>query len=217
MKIKKIILQITPSSVINAIVRLKPVILSDAVLKKWEKQGRPLPPPHRFKQMVIEEYQMNSGAQILVETGTFRGDMVYAMKDKFRQIFSIELGRDLWKSACKRFKNQKHITILQGDSGKVLVDLVPELKEKALFWLDGHYSAGITSKGEKDCPIFEEMSSILSSELNHVLLIDDARCFNGIGDYPTVEKLSQFVLSKRASSKIDVENDIIRITLKSEI
>jgi hypothetical protein len=213
MPLKKIVLKIAPLWVINILSKIKSSIMPSSGLEKWEKDGRPMPPPHRYKQLVIEEFQKKYNINIMVETGTYKGDMVYAMKDKFKQIFSIELGLDLWKSACKRFRNDNHITILQGDSGKVLVDLVPKITDKAIFWLDGHYSAGITSKGEKDCPIFEELSSILSSEINHVLLIDDARCFNGTGDYPTVEKLTEYILSRKALSKINVENDIIRAIL----
>jgi hypothetical protein len=210
MQLKRIILKIAPLWVINILSKIKSSLLPASGIERWEKNGRPLPPPHRFKQLVIEEFQKTNNIKILVETGTYKGDMVYAMKDRFQRIFSIELGLDLWKSACKRFKNDNHITILQGDSGKVLVDLVPRIKEKAIFWLDGHYSAGITSRGEKECPIYEELSSILSSEINHILLIDDARCFNGVGDYPSLEKLSEYILSKKVSSKISVEDDIIR-------
>ena len=80
----------------------------------------------------------------------------------------------------ERFKNDTNIRIIQGDSGKVLSDILKDIREQAIFWLDGHYSAGITSKGEKDCPIFEELNAILENQkYNHVLLIDDARCFNG--------------------------------------
>jgi hypothetical protein len=200
MTIKKLIKKIIPKRAIDVF-----------MLKIWERQGKPIPPPHRVKQLAIEEYQKTLGINILVETGTYMGDMVYAMKDKFQKIYSVELDFNLWRFAVKRFKNQNHIVVLQGDSGKVLLDIVPQIKEKAIFWLDGHYSAGITAKADKDCPIFEELAAIFGSRINHVLLIDDARCFNGAGDYPTVEKLSEFILSKRIQSKIEVKDDIIRV------
>jgi len=180
-------------------------------LKEWEKQGKPVPAPHRVKQLVIESYQKAFGIHIFIETGTFMGDMVYAVRKYFKVIYSIELGSDLWQAAVERFKKKTHITILQGDSGKVLIDLVPQIKEKAIFWLDGHYSSGVTAKGDKNCPIFEELSAIFDSKINHILLIDDARCFNGSCDYPTIEELSAFILSKRSQSVIEVKDDIIRV------
>jgi hypothetical protein len=44
-----------------------------------------------------------------------------------------------------------------------------------MFWLDRHYSGGFTAKGEKDCPIIEELDAISNgSHLKHSILIDDA-------------------------------------------
>jgi len=212
--LKKIVLIITPVIIIDTLRSIVLKLLSKRDFRKWEQQGRPVPPPHIVKQKVIKEFQKKYNINILIETGTYKGDMVHAMKHKFKKIYSIELGIDLWKRACKRFKNQENISILQGDSGKVLVGLVPQINERALFWLDGHYSSGITSRGEKECPIFEELESILDSQINHILLIDDARCFNGSGDYPTVDELTETILIKKPLSKLDVKDDIIIIILE---
>jgi len=212
--LKKIVLIITPVIIINTLRSVILKLYSKKDYDKWVQQGRPVPPPHIVKQKVIKEFQKEFNINILIETGTYKGDMVYAMKTSFKKIYSIELGFDLWKQACNRFKNQENISILQGDSGKVLVDLVPQINERALFWLDGHYSSGITSRGEKECPVFEELGSILNARFNHVLLIDDARCFIGSGDYPTVEKLKETVLMKKPLSKLEVKDDVIRIILE---
>lgn len=183
-------------------------------LKKWEKAGRPAPPPHYIKQQAIEEYQSTTGCTILVETGTFKGDMVFAQKDNFEHIYSIELSEKLFEEAKKRFVNNKNVTILQGDSGKVLHTLIKEIKSPAIFWLDGHYSAGETAKGEKDCPIYEELSAIFSEpNPGHIILIDDARCFNGAGDYPTIEALTAFIKQKDPAYKVTVKDDLIRYSL----
>jgi hypothetical protein len=183
-------------------------------IRNWKERGKPAPPPHRIKQKVIEKFKNNFDINVFVESGTYKGDMVYAMKDKFQKIFSIELSTDLWKHSVERFINEKHITILQGDSGKLLVDILPKFNEKAIFWLDGHYSAGDTARGDKDSPIIEELTAIFNSNFNHILLIDDARCFNGSDGYPTIKELSKFILSKNSHSKIKVKDDIIRVILR---
>lgn len=183
-------------------------------IKESKKNGMPAPSTHRTKQLVIKHFQKNNEINILVETGTFRGDMVQAQLNNFQQIYSIELGETLWKKAVKRFKKYKHVKILLGDSGKVLAEILTNINEKILFWLDGHYSAGITARGEKDCPIYEELNVILNSNMEHVILIDDARCFNGSGDYPSLQELSKLMLLKRPQSSIKVEDDIIRVILK---
>ena len=204
---KKVLNYLIPQSVTNYI----NIINQKKEFKKWQQNGCPVPPPHLVKQMAIAEYQQKYNISILVETGSFLGDMVEAQKRRFNQIFSIELGVDLYRNTSKRFKRNEHIKILLGDSGKVLPDILSEINEPAIFWLDGHYSAGITAKGDKDCPIYEELNAIFNSKkINHILLIDDARCFNGEGDYPTIEDLSSFINSKDKNYTVEIKNDIIR-------
>ncbi len=182
---------------------------------KWERNGFQVPVPHEVKQIVIEGYQKKFNISILIETGTYLGDMVKSQINNFEVIYSVELSKDLWKRAVKRFDKFKKVKLLQGDSGLVLHDLVPRISERAIFWLDGHYSAGITAKGEKDCPIFEELSAIFKSKINHVLLIDDARLFVGENDYPTIEVLTNFILTNFPNSNVEIVNDMICVELFS--
>jgi hypothetical protein len=168
-----------------------------AIVKRWEKQGKPIPPPHSVKQKIIEKYHSASGYNILIETGTYMGQMVDAMKDIFKKLYSVELSVDLWKRAVNRFSKYKHITIVHGDSGKVLKEITKYIDEPAIFWLDGHYSAGITAKGDKNCPIFEEIDAIfMYKKFNHILLIDDARYFKGQDDYPSLDELTTYIKNK---------------------
>ncbi|MCB9427107.1 MAG: hypothetical protein H6584_08815 [Flavobacteriales bacterium] len=180
-------------------------------VKEWVENGCPAPPPHLVKQMTIIEYKEKLGFSTFVETGTYLGDMVEAQKNNFSKIYSVELGVDLFKKAKNRFKDYTHITILQGDSGKVLPNIMTEINQPVLFWLDGHYSGGITAKGRKECPIFEELDAIFSiNNLEHILLIDDARCFNGEGDYPTINELTNYIRRKNEKYQVEVKHDIIR-------
>lgn len=207
---KKIIKSLIPQSYWNNKKKQK----DQKDFEEWEKNGRPDPPPHLVKQNAITFYQKKYGYTTLVETGTYLGDMVEAQKGRFKKIFSIELGVDLHARAVKRFRNDKHVTIVQGDSGKVLPQVLKQINEPAIFWLDGHYSAGITAQGEKDCPIFEEIDAIFSAKkFDHVILVDDARCFLGQGDYPTIEKLTEYIQKKNPSYKVEVKDDSIRYTI----
>jgi hypothetical protein len=183
-------------------------------IEEWKNNGCPSPTPHIVKQITIGEYQEKFGYSTLIETGTYIGEMVEAQKAKFKKIFSIELGVELYNQARKRFSNDKHISIIKGDSGKMLSSILKRVTEPAIFWLDGHYSAGLTAKGEKERPIFEELSAIFNSrKLNHILLIDDARCFTGEGDYPKVDELAEFVKKKNERYQVEVKHDIIRFVI----
>lgn len=181
-------------------------------IMEWDRAGRPAPPPHAIKQQAIRAYAKKFGLKIFVETGTFRGAMVEAMKKYFSRIYSIELGKDLYEESKERFAGDERITIIHGDSGVELGKLVPKLNQPALFWLDGHYSAGITARGEKDTPILEELTHIFNSgQKGHVILIDDVRCFDPNPAYPNVDDLLEFIKQNRPDSIIEIENDSIRI------
>ena len=126
-------------------------------LVRWVNAGKPVPPPHIVKQMALKESLGAYGVRILVETGTLRGDMVEAMRRHVDQVFSIELSETLAKRAVERFRTVSNVEIILGDSGQELGKLVPRLSGPALFWLDGHYSGGITAHGEEATPIFAEL------------------------------------------------------------
>jgi hypothetical protein len=201
-----------PQIVLNELTKSK----AKKQFSNWQKNGCPAPSPHIVKQMTISEYQQKYQYTTLVETGTYLGDMVEAQKKRFKKIISIELGVDLFERAKKRFRKDENIQIVQGDSGTVLPQILSDINEPAIFWLDGHYSAGITAKGDKDCPIFEELDAIFhSKKLSHILLIDDARCFLGNGDYPTIEKLTEYIKGKNENYDVEVKHDIIRCVIQN--
>ena len=182
----------------------------EKIFKRWIHQGKPVPPPHVVKQKVVEEYKKKFEIDTLIETGTFLGDMVYSQKNNFRKIISIELDDTFFKDASNKFKKYKHIEIIKGDSSKILKGLINNIEKRCLFWLDGHYSAGFTAKGELETPILAELETIMQNNVDHIILIDDARCFTGTNDYPTKEYLHTYVLEKRKNYKMEIMDDIIR-------
>tara|TARA_R100001015_G_C4630990_1_gene193119 strand:- start:2624 stop:3229 length:606 start_codon:yes stop_codon:yes gene_type:complete len=183
--------------------------IDESTIRKWEKQGRPLPPPHIAKVRTIAKKQAESGYRTLVESGTFMGDMIDAQMKNFDKIYSIELSDELFQKAVEKYRGNEKVHLLNGDSGKVLRDLIPNLKEPAIFWLDGHYSGGITAKGEKICPVYAELDAILKSDLAHMILIDDARLFVGEDDYPTIEELKSYLNKSDRNHSFEKEDDTI--------
>jgi hypothetical protein len=81
-----------------------------------------------------------------------------------------------------------------------------------LFWLDGHYSAGITARGDIATPISLELEAILSHPVkSHVILIDDARDFTGKDSYPFLDNLLHKIRVD-GNYSVEVTTDIIRLT-----
>lgn len=187
--------------------------INEHEFKDWERGGRLGPPPHLVKQGVLIEYAERYHLDVLVETGTFLGDMVAAMRTRFRRVFSIELQPELCRRAQERFAANDNVEILLGDSGKVIPSVLGQLKAPALFWLDGHYSAGPTARGEVDTPVLAEIHHVLSDQrFRHVALIDDARLFDGENDYPSIADLRAYVAVRRPDAIVEVRDDVIRIT-----
>jgi hypothetical protein len=183
--------------------------------RQWAAAGRPVPPPHEIKEMVLTDYARRYGLRVLVETGTCTGATVDILRYRFRRIVSIELSHELAAEAKWFFAPDPRIRIIEGDSGRVLGQVVAELDEPALFWLDGHYSAGVTAMGEDSTPVLKELDWLLTpgQPLRHVILIDDARCFGVEPGYPTLDELRAYVRSKMGDSvEIAVEGDSVRIT-----
>lgn len=203
----KNILNLLPYSIRSRIRTL----IGKVQLRNWKNNGSPAPPPHYLKQQIIKYYQSKYNIKTFIETGTSYGDMIEAQKKTFDRLYSIELGKDLWKKAVKRFRQDANVTILQGDSGKVLETVTSDLNEPAIFWLDGHYSGGITARGEKECPILEEVNAVFRfKNIDHILLVDDASSFDGQHDYPTIDELTTHIKTKNNKYEVTIKDDIVR-------
>jgi hypothetical protein len=181
-------------------------------IRDWIAQGKPARPPHALKAAVVKDYGCKHSIETLVETGTYLGDMVESCKDSFRRIITIELSRDLHARATERFEADKHVCVLHGDSSEVLPRLLARLDGRCLFWLDAHYSGGVTAQGDVLTPIYAELDCIFGARAcNHVVLVDDAGDFVGTEGYPTIGELQKFVAERRPESRFEVRDDIIRI------
>ena len=90
---------------------------------------------------------------------------------------------------------------------------MPSLTGDINFYLDGHYSAGITHKGPQDTPIIDELACISKNipQFGKVrVMIDDVRCFNPhleeYSSYPSLNILVDW--ANRHSLSWHIEHDI---------
>jgi hypothetical protein len=178
----------------------------------WEKNGAVGPMPNLGKQQVVIEYIRRFSPEIFIETGTYKGKMVYAVMPYIREIYSIELDQNHYQKARRRFAGYPNIHIIHGQSGQILPRILGDIDEPCLFWLDAHWSKGSTAKGDLQTPIMQEVECILNHARadEHTILIDDARLFVGANDYPTIEALKNFILGIRPDLTFEVKNDIVR-------
>jgi hypothetical protein len=161
----------------------------------------------------IKELAKKYNISIFIETGTFIGNALIGLKDSFKQLFSIELDYGIYKLAKKRLSSYEHVHIFHGDSSKLLPEILKNLKEPALFWLDAHYSSGVTARGELQTPVMQELSIIFSHHIkNHCILVDDVKDFNGLNDYPEIGALINYVdINSEGSYRARVDSGVFLI------
>jgi len=111
---------------------------------------------------------------VFVETGTLQGDGIASVIDDFREVHSIELKKDFVDHARQRFNAARHVHLHHGDSAVVLQQL--NFMEPVLYYLDAHWSGGITAYGnaeENGCPILRELAVLSTRAFADVIIIDD--------------------------------------------
>jgi len=181
------------------------------VALQWRLRGSPVPPPHVVKQDILLRYQKQRRFRTFVETGTFTGEMVAAVRPHFERLISIEMAPQIHETARRRFAGDPRVQLLLGDSGTLLPEVLATLDHPALFWLDGHYMGGNTARAGVDSPVKAELASLLRHPARgHLILIDDARLFTGTDGYPTMAELGAWVERERPGSRVELDADIIR-------
>ena len=184
---------------------------------QWLLAGKPVPAPPVVKHRTVIGYQRRYRLRTFVETGTYTGEMVQAMNGHVAQIISIEVAPALHERAAARFAGQRHIRLLQGDSATLLPAVLTTLEGPALFWLDGHYMGGESGRGTEDTPVMAEMAALLGHTMRgHVVLIDDARLFDGTGGYPRLHEFTAWVKTQRPGTDVTIDGDIIRCVFDAE-
>jgi hypothetical protein len=179
----------------------------------WRNEGWSVPPPNFVRRAMLLSEAIAVGAEIFVETGTFLGETSWCLKERFRQIHTIEVDPTLASLARNRFRKSPSVNVIEGDSAFILPKLCKQLDAPCLFFLDGHYSGGITGMGSEECPILEELRAIFNNVTHPFrIVIDDARLFGSESSYPAVSTLEKFLAERENKMRIRIENDAILIS-----
>ena len=136
----------------------------------------------------IYSYNIN---QSFIETGTYMGATIDNLKDFFENIYTIELNKNLFLYSKKKFQNNNNIKCIQGNSSEQLELILNNHNQDTIFFLDGHWSGGETSKGPEDVPLLKELQIINKYFKNRgIIIIDDLRLFgtNNNEDWTNITK-----------------------------
>lgn len=182
---------------------------------RWRLQGRPNPPPKIEKYGIIKSCIKNKGFDVVVETGTYLGDFIAHMLRSVQTIYSIEISASLYEKARMRFHASSKVHLILGDTREMLPRILEQVDKPCLFWVDAHRSGGITAGSQVESPVMEEVRVILTHalrhRLDHLVIIDDAKDFVGIGGYPTISAISSLVKGFGERWTVKVSDDMIFI------
>lgn len=153
-----------------------------------------------------------------VETGTFKGDTLEKLHNDFDQLYSIELSKEYFEGALRRFSKISNIKIFQGDSSLILSNISDSLRnESTLYFLDAHWCVAAKTAGEtSQCPLIGELKSIGKLQSESIIIIDDARLFlcsplapHEISQWPTFDEVIKGLYQLSSIHEIAVVNDVI--------
>ena len=122
---------------------------------------------------------------VFVETGTNRGGTIFQLRNRFKQLYTVELNKNAVKECMSKAKKKgvTNIQFYQGESQNVLPDIIKTLHEtnieKAIFFLDAHVTNNhtiYTSRGKIDVPLNLELH-VIAEQYQHegLIIIDDTR------------------------------------------
>lgn len=183
------------------------------------------PPAHLFESLEPEDRRellraigAQYGYNVFIETGTNQGLTPLFLASSFRDVYTIELHEGLWSAAAQRLSSYTNVRCLQGDSTVVLPEILRSLDEPAVVWLDGHHSGPGTAYGDHSSPIVEELAALFADNKPHIILVDDARIFDGgpehllyehYFEYPALTWVEELANSNGFS--YELKDDIIRL------
>jgi hypothetical protein len=152
---------------------------------------------------------------VFVEAGTFHGESALRASKIFSRVITIEKSSFLFMQSSKRLKRQPNIACYNGCTREHVTTHLREL-DNPLFWLDAHWSGGMTSGQKDECPILDELSLIFAKGLNcFAILIDDARLFTAPpprphdrNQWPRIDELAKMIPD---NCSMYIHSDIIYI------
>jgi predicted O-methyltransferase YrrM len=166
--------------------------------------------PEPMKRLTLQHYADHYSLKTFIETGTFRGETLAFLEAQMEELHSVELSPELFAAAQKNFEGNAKIHLHHGDSADIFPKILNGLRNSALIWLDAHYSAKITAHGPEETPILAELDAVFSNKNHrHLILIDDAREFEGNPAYPKLQQVRE--MAEKNGYFFECRFDLIRL------
>lgn len=130
--------------------------------------------------------------RILIETGTCYGRTVeFALANGAKSVRSVEGYKERYENCVEKFSGDSRVSLWCGHSKDKLSEMIQDLNEQAVFFLDAHPS-GPNSYGheelDKDLGYIYGQDAVLVAELeiianhhikDHIIIVDDQHSHEG--------------------------------------
>ncbi|WP_299402686.1 hypothetical protein [Acaryochloris sp. IP29b_bin.148] len=165
---------------------------------------------------LLEKLKMELSIQNFIETGTYKAETAIRASSIFKNIFTIEFSQKLYNEAIQSHGAIDNIDFRFGNSKEELAKIIPQLNGTSLFWLDAHWSGGVTFGSVDECPLLDELNIINSRCTDSVILIDDARLFtsppplpHNVDQWPDISTVIESLQSYSSKRYVVIIEDVI--------
>ena len=177
----------------------------------WLLRGRPRRTPHFVKQRTVLGCAHRYDLRRLVETGTYYGEMVAAARTHFDRIDTIELDPQLAALARRNFATAPNVHLYEGDSQRILPEILASITAPALFWLDAGYYGWDNAIGSRS-RMGDELDSILRHPVaGNAILMDDADALDGTRGAPTFAAVKEMIEGEFPGRQVWQQYNIMHI------
>lgn len=189
-----------------------------------------------FKQELLGLCAKWYGIDVMVETGTKGGLAIDINRLLFKKIYSIEIEPDRYRRVHQKYRSRRlyvmdlrkylkrsrwqclrsfvwpgaHVQIFLGDSAVELPKLLPQIRERCVFWLDAHPMGAQTFE---EVPLLKELETIAAHPVkDHLILIDDVTEYLKCKCFPDVKTLRNAVARCFPKHRVELYHTVMMIT-----
>jgi hypothetical protein len=128
----------------------------------------------------VKSIDRYNNLRFMVEGGTYKAVSTLIGARHFEHVYTTEIHEGLHLEATELVKKEgfeNTVTLLKGDTINLLKDIVPQVTQGALFFLDAHVSGTDSSWNQVDhVPLLKELEIILDHKIGpSVFICDDLR------------------------------------------
>ncbi len=148
--------------------------------------------PHSLSKLRnIDALRRKTGARTFVETGTYLGVTAARCARLFEKVVTIELDPELTRKAKQYLGRFPNVEVIEGDGLAVLPEVLARGDVRdVLVFLDGHFSGGVTARGDIPEPAVLEVDVLARfRDRIRAIVVDDFRCFGVEDGFPSKAEL----------------------------